>query len=80
VPKFANETIIVNRVYTFGVTPICVKVQLLGKNDECVISGAIKAEEIMEAESGNRILVLTNEKNEVIGKFKASQVAGWWLA
>jgi hypothetical protein len=68
----------INRVYTFGVTPICIKVQVIEKNEECVVAGATQAGEVME--DNGRVLVLKNAKNEIIGKFNAARVDGWWTA
>lgn len=78
-----NEKIVTTRVYTFPGTKM-IKVQVIGQQSECLIGSATQAEEVSEqdnaATSATRVLVLKNEKNEVVGKFAVSKIAGWWQA
>ena len=61
-----------------------IKVQVIGHQGESIIATAVKAEEVFEqvhnAAQAINVLVLKNEKDEVVGKFTVSKIAGWWLA
>jgi hypothetical protein len=60
--------------YTFSMGKICV--MLKGTEKPCIVNGS----DIQEGTGplGNRVWVVKNDKNEIVGTFHWDAVLGWW--